>query len=477
MEELRNLTLEAFLSLPRRGAEIGGLLLGRFHPGNPATVSIDALESVPCQYRYGPSYTLSDEDRQQLRELLGRARPEGSPTIVGFYRSYTRRDAIPDAADADLFKTFLPDDRCALLLIEPLSVNECFATFVFRNGGELPSVPPYAFFALDPGTMQRNEDQVLPAAEGDAPATGPAIAGEPALSAALPPPAPVLLPSLPPARRTHPDEAATEPEPASAPRRRFWLPLVAGIAVAASAAVGYEFWKTVREPQWAELRLDAGESGGEIQLTWDRSAPAVAMASRGVLRVTDGPARKVIELTAADLHAGKLSYRPSHPDVLFRMDLHGTRVRPWSDSLRVLSMAGPAPAPAAASPAAVPPAPVRAAVGEASRSVLPPAKTEAARAHTTPAVAIHEVQPEIPEGIRSRITTRLVIPVDVRVSEAGMVVAAIPRHQGNGVYSYLADAAAKAAHSWRFTPAKSKDGKPVASRKTIQFAFGPGGEP
>jgi TonB family protein len=88
-------------------------------------------------------------------------------------------------------------------------------------------------------------------------------------------------------------------------------------------------------------------------------------------------------------------------------------------------------------------------------------------------VAVQEVQPEISEGIRSRIENRLVVPVEVRVSETGKVTEAVSRGNGDTVYRFLADQAVKAARSWRFLPARSKWGTAVASRTTLEFVFTP----
>ncbi len=502
---LRGLAVDASLLLPRRGAEIGGLLLGRFQPGDRPTVWVDAVEEVPCEHRYGPSYTLSDDDRVHFRESLSRPRPEGTPRVVGFYRSYTRRDPAPDAGDSDLFQTFIPDERSAFILIEPLSPAECFATFLFRSEGRLPEHPPYAFFSLDPEALG-SDDTVAPLEDPPvepAASAAPAAASEPppAVPAeeapATPPPAPMLFPSLPPSRRTYLEQAGTEFETAPAGRRRVWLPLAACILLALTAALGYEFWKTARQPQWAELRLDAAATAGQIQLSWDRANPAVALATRGTLFVTDGAQGKRIELTADDLRRGRLTYQPSHSDVLFRLDLQGSRIRPWSDSLRVLSLAGvpPVPAPSASTPASPTPAPAtpgtasrtvpppRGAIGEASRTAppqdtarpQPPVHAEPAGKRATPAVAIHEVQPEIPAGIRSRIEAPLVVPVKVRVNASGRVVSAVAYSKGGSVSRYLGDAAAKAARSWRFTPARSSKGTAVDSSTTIHFSFAPDG--
>ncbi len=498
VEELRARAIDASLSLPRRGAEIGGLLLGRFRPGKPGTVSIEALQPISCEHRYGPSYTLSDDDRSQFREVLERPRSEGELETVGFYRSYTRRDAAPDAADRELFDAFLPDERCTFLLIEPIPPAECYASFLFRVDGYIPDRPPYEFFSLHPAAMQDEASHAATTESLSATADALPVAGLPRVSAELPldplepvlpaatpdmpavedpparisRPAPALLPTLPPERRIHVFE--TDAEPAAPRRRRFWLPLAACIILGVGGAVVYEYSNVALGSQWAELRMDAAAQNGEIQLTWDRSAQAVSQATSGVLLVTDGSEQKRIELNPSDLHSGKLIYHPSHPDVLFRVELRGNRLRSWSDSLRVLSVAAETMPPVPANPAPQPAPAAEPAITEASRSVPPPSPPEHGNSRpAAAAVAIHEVQPKIPEGIRSRIETPVVVPVQVRVSASGQVVSASARSQRDGVARYLGDAAAKAARSWRFSPARSSDGSPVESSKTIEFTFAP----
>jgi hypothetical protein len=85
----------------------------------------------------------------------------------------------------------------------------------------------------------------------------------------------------------------------------------------------------------------------------------------------------------------------------------------------------------------------------------------------------HAVQPEIPSGIRARITDRIVIPVRVRVSSAGKVVGAVLKggEKMDGLHRYLRSTAAKAALGWTFEPAKTKEGIPIMAEREISFVF------
>jgi TonB family protein len=453
VEQVRKLAINAFLELPRRGREIGGLLLGHFEGGEHPVAYVEACEEIPSEHRYGPSYILSEEDRRVLEKVLALRNPEGSLPVIGFYRSYTRREPELNQADRELLERYFPGEPAVFLLIEPRSATECLASFVFREGGDLPAQSPYSRFRFDPEALAsvdavRARTAVHPAA--------PATPAVPAVQAA---------PQLPPAR--HPRAVAEdEPAPAVSRRRRgVLLPLVACVALSIAAAAIYVLWQIARQPQWAQLHLDATASPGRIELTWDTAAAPVVLASSAAIMVNDGAGEKTIRLTGRELRQGRYEYRPEHANILFRMALYGARIKPWADSLRVVALAPPPlklpviPAPAAK------PAPA----AEADRKQT----AEPHEAVATPAEALREVQPAIPEGIRSRIDSRVVIPVELRIDRRGRVISAVSPEKGSSVDRYLAQASVKAARAWRFKPAKAKGGAPVESRKTIEFAFRP----
>jgi TonB family protein len=91
----------------------------------------------------------------------------------------------------------------------------------------------------------------------------------------------------------------------------------------------------------------------------------------------------------------------------------------------------------------------------------------------TPAVARHEVQAYVPAGIRARVRSRIVVPVQVHINAEGRVTEAACRKAGNGLERYLAEQAVKAARQWSFEPAHSREGTAMASVKGIEFVFAP----
>lgn len=434
--ELRQAAIHAFLAIPRRGVEIGGLLFGKVRLEAPVegqrervVLELAAFEDVPCEHRFGPSYTLDEPDRQRLAEVVARHERDGSPPIVGFYRSYTGREARMDDEEQKLIRSFLPHRHFFCLLLQPTSIGKCDASFRFWSNGEMLPEPVDAPIPFDAGLMTQ-----------DAPE-----APEPALPGMARPSKRRLPESL--------DDYDVEPA-APRPAGRFqMLPALCCILAAIALMTSYALWKVTRLPQWAQVRLDARPSGGKLLLSWDAAAPAVALATSGTLTATGGGAPVETQLGPEQVHRGALALLPSGENVRFRLRLYNQEKAIADDSLRVILLPSLAPMTGVPAPPAAPAAPAAAA--------------------SSPRV-LHEVQPEISPGIRTRIQARVVVPVVVAVDESGRVTRASARvATKDGLDRYLADQAVKAARQWSFSPARSSDGSPLAGTTTISFEFTP----
>src|SRR5258705_7242186 len=84
--------MRGFGAVPKRGAEVGGLLLGAIQPGDPAIVRVEDFEPIECGYKRGPSYLFDPEDRVAFEDACERWRPDASRSAyaVGYFRSNTR---------------------------------------------------------------------------------------------------------------------------------------------------------------------------------------------------------------------------------------------------------------------------------------------------------------------------------------------------------------------------------------------------
>jgi hypothetical protein len=220
-------------------------------------------------------------------------------------------------------------------------------------------------------------------------------------------------------------------------------------------ALARQLWTVSQQPRWVELHLDARPAGDRLAVTWDASAARLTGATRALLSVRNGDALREIELTPQQIGAGRYDDAAAHGDTSVRLTLYAKGLGISGDSVRVVPTSTTAPL------TLVPPS-------------APDAPANASATATTPPQAVHEVQPVIPPGIRSRIDHQIAIPVDVQVTARGSVSRATAQTAGlDGLSKYLASQAEKAAFQWRFTPAKSKRGVPMASAKTLNFVFTP----
>ena len=102
--------MRGFGAVPKRGAEVGGVLIGSTRPGVPAVVRIDDFEAVACEYRRGPSYLFTEEDGRDFEDCWNRWQPSLSPSAyaVGYFRSHTRDGFSLEEEDVELLDQFFP---------------------------------------------------------------------------------------------------------------------------------------------------------------------------------------------------------------------------------------------------------------------------------------------------------------------------------------------------------------------------------
>lgn len=200
MEGIDHEVREVFAAVPRRGAETGGILLGR---REAERVVIEDFEPVPSEHRFGPSYRLSDTDHQLLRETLEwfRAGAPSGLTVLGFYRSHTLPEFGLGEHDEELLRAHFPDSDPLVLLIKPNRTGGSMADFFVRRNGHIDeaAVPaPFPFNGAPP--VPADPEQPVESIEPErAPAEPESPAPEPA-AISWPPPRPRLILDTPPPR-------------------------------------------------------------------------------------------------------------------------------------------------------------------------------------------------------------------------------------------------------------------------------------
>jgi hypothetical protein len=317
VDRLAAQVMRGFGSVPKRGAEVGGFLIGTIRPGVPAIVRIDDFEPVACEYRRGPSYQFTEEDGIALEETWQRLQPSASPSAytVGYFRSHTRDGFSLAPEDLELLDRLLPGPAHVALLIKPYATKVSVGGFFVREHGEFPESTPLEFPLRRRELLGEEPAPRRPLGAGQRPADAAAMTPE------EPPQSAFRFAGYEP---TPPQD--TEPAPARSrlPRGWVWPPLIF-LFMLLGGALGYELALTVGARAAAiagqdlSLSLSVKKSGDNLRVSWSRVSPAVRNAQRGLLEIDDGGYTRPVALDAAQLQNGSLIYRSVSNSVRFRM--------------------------------------------------------------------------------------------------------------------------------------------------------------
>src|SRR5437763_12715905 len=121
-----------------------------------------------------------------------------------------------------------------------------------------------------------------------------------------------------------------------------------------------------------------------------------------------------------------------HGDVSLRLVLYGKGIGVAGDAVRVTAIPNLVERAADVNPDA------NADRTSSAPDVPQAVSTTAASKVAVPPSTVHEVQPRIPDGIRSRIRDRIMIPVDLEINAQGRVTRATAETSGSdGLHRYL----------------------------------------
>jgi proteasome lid subunit RPN8/RPN11 len=349
LDDIRLAVVDAFFSLPRGGAEIGGVLLGN-REGN--LISITGYQALDCEHAMGPSFTLSPRDQNRLAEIIAKA--NHNPTErqpVGWYHSHTRSEIFLSETDQDIHKRFFPEPWQFALVLKPHTFEPTRGGFFFREAdGSFRGAASYQEFILDPLPMRPALSPRASAAPPPRPQRQDSTPRGPIIAVSSGPPVPLESPAVPsmakpkgrvPITREIPVETALadsagDQAPAhesespdttllgQLKRDPSWraLTMLAGLAlIVVLGGVGYQtrhHWLpqiaarilpgSPNEPD-AYLALSTADDNGQLKIQWDRNAPAIRNAVEAVLEITDGnPVPRPIRLDTAHLAAGIFTY-------------------------------------------------------------------------------------------------------------------------------------------------------------------------
>jgi len=104
------------------------------------------------------------------------------------------------------------------------------------------------------------------------------------------------------------------------------------------AILGYRWVQRLASPP--TLGLQARPTAGQFLVNWDRKAPQIRRARRGVLAIRDGSYEGHLELDPLQLRSGSLVYTSAGANIQFRLEVFGDRGRSVSESIRLLTPKG-----------------------------------------------------------------------------------------------------------------------------------------
>jgi hypothetical protein len=368
IDDLLPEVMRAFRAVPKRGAEVGGLLLGEVEPSadpdRPTLVRVNSFELVPCVYARGPSYLLTGEESAAFEQACERLRAEASshssdahnafavrlpsnahnafavrsPSVVGYFRSHTRPGLSLSPDDLDLLNRHFPNSFDIALLIRPFASEPAQAGFFFREQGAFQEQTPlvFPFSRLEPTAETEPEPEAAPASpplpERKRYRGGPRrLIPLPDEEELAPSPAAAEKP-LEPQFEPQNQLEKTTPEPRSRSLGWLWVP-IAFLFLLLGAAAGFEVSEILRgrvpmaPPVEFSLALHVVPDGDSLGVRWDPAAPGIRNAQSGLLQIQDGDYSQSVDLDSAHLRNGELLYHSSSPSARFQLTVYeGARV-------------------------------------------------------------------------------------------------------------------------------------------------------
>lgn len=323
---LRREVVHAWKSIPRRGAEAGGLLCGVLTP----VPRIESVIPVAIEHRFGPTFRLSDADREKLATAVASGK-----NVVGWYRSNTRPAFEITPEDRELWARLFPSAGSAFLLCSTDSDYNVTGRFHVWQAGkdETDSEADLGRYSLLEEALQAAaEEYGTEPEETPAPAMNVQPQAPPQPQFVQPEPAPVRIPQF---------HGAAQRAPMN--------PMLRGalMGLGAFALVAGLFYYLRDAPQSAPaaatvhannigLGLKVDRQGKALLINWDRQSAAVLEATDATFTINEGTHNKVLRLSRNELHTGGVLYTPqSADDVQVELALHGPGGN-FAQSLRIV---------------------------------------------------------------------------------------------------------------------------------------------
>ncbi len=343
VESMRQAAMAGLQKVPKRGLEIGGVLLGRID-GN--TVRVEQWREIECSHAEGPGFELSETDEQRLREMLDQATADPDISrfqVVGWFRTRTRGGVFLSEGDIDLYNRFFPGEKQIVFVVRPHMYEPAQAGFFFREpGGKVHGERSYAEFELEnrrrlplgfdaARVPRRSSVSPAPVSDRQSPPAGESPPGSrPQLG--FDPSQMLGAPGSPPPTPRRPGSFGGDGrkvtlvevgQPQGWTRNRVLLAAATVTILVVAVFLGVPAIEGVRD---ASVGLRASDVGGELVIQWNRSADVLAEANAAFMRIIDGAEELRVDLSPEELKSGTLVYQHRTGDVeLHLVTLSGTR--------------------------------------------------------------------------------------------------------------------------------------------------------
>jgi hypothetical protein len=143
-----------------RRAEIGGFLLGSVKRTDGVTVvTVEDFEAVPCEHAFGESYFLSGDEQREFAARLRRKRKRGA-SLVGFFRSNTRKEFGLTVEDLDLMQRHFSKPSMVLLLVHAIAGEPLRGGFSIWEERTIRTTRPYGQFPFEVSALESESDKL-----------------------------------------------------------------------------------------------------------------------------------------------------------------------------------------------------------------------------------------------------------------------------------------------------------------------------
>lgn len=352
VDRLLQEVMRGFGAMPRRGVEMGGVLLGWVdRSGATPVVVVEDYEPVPCQHTRGATYLLSEQELSRFDETVAKwGYSEGKQSYaVGYYRSHTREGLGMSDEDLELFNKSLPDPAAICLLVKPFATRVSQAGIFIRENGGVRAQSSYQEFPFRRRELGGGASEPVNATAPIMQETAAAAAPPPASTPATSPP---IFSSFQRTRSPISDMATssiaaspitsddlklglptskTDPKTGSKMKSGWvWIPL-SFIFLLLGTMLGFQVALSLNKqlpasirPDMYSLHLTVTPVGDSLHVRWARDAAPIHEQAKGALIISDAGAQKTVSLDPDQLQNGSVVYKRASNDVRFRLEVYTT---------------------------------------------------------------------------------------------------------------------------------------------------------